>query len=194
MEYCSGEQLYKQIKKQGRLKEDEACKYYQQIISGIEYIHKNGIVHRDLKPENILLDYNNDVKLVDFGLGNLYKEGQMLKTACGSPCYAAPEMVKGQKYHGLMTDIWSSGVVLFAMCAGTLPFEDKNTNRLYIKIQTPEYTMPNAFSDHLQDLIRRILVVDPAKRYNIADIRGHPWFNQVEQVPKAGIIIGKNEI
>ena len=95
MEYCSGEQLYKQIKKHGRLKEEEACKYYQQIISGIEYIHKNGIVHRDLKPENILLDYNNDVKLVDFGLGNLYKEGKMLKTACGSPCYASPEMIMG---------------------------------------------------------------------------------------------------
>lgn len=99
-------------------------------------------MHRDLKPENILLDHNNDVKLVDFGLGNLYKDGQMLKTACGSPCYAAPEMIKGLRYHGLMTDIWSSGVVLFAMVAGYLPFEDKVTAKLYEKIQKTEYTMP----------------------------------------------------
>jgi len=180
MEYCSGDQLFKQIRKAKCLKEDEACKYYQQIISGIEYIHKIGIVHRDLKPENILLDHNNDVKLVDFGLGNLYREGQMLKTACGSPCYAAPEMIKGHRYHGLMTDIWSSGVVLFAMVAGYLPFEDKNTAKLYQKIQTPEYTMSPAFSDNLKDMMKKILVVDPQKRYTVTDIRQHPWYNLVE--------------
>lgn len=97
---------------------------YQQLISAIEYIHKVGIVHRDLKPENILLDHNNNVKLVDFGLSNMYKPGETLKTACGSPCYAAPEMIKGERYLGLNADIWSSGVVLFAMVCGFLPFED----------------------------------------------------------------------
>lgn len=122
MEYCSGDQIMKHIKKQGKLKETEACKFYQQIISGVEYIHKIGIVHRDIKPENILLDHNNNVKIVDFGLGNLYTHGAMLKTACGSPCYAAPEMTKGHIYHGLLTDIWSSGVVLFVMVSGQLPF------------------------------------------------------------------------
>lgn len=95
MEYCSGDQIMKCIRKNGKLKESEACKFYQQIISGIEYIHKIGVVHRDIKPENILLDHNNNVKIVDFGLGNLYTQGTMLKTACGSPCYAAPEMTKG---------------------------------------------------------------------------------------------------
>ena len=101
------------------------------MISAVEYIHRLGIVHRDIKPENILLDHNNNVKVVDFGLGNLYVHGNMLKTACGSPCYAAPEMTKGLPYHGIMTDIWSSGVVLFVMVTGTLPFQDRNTNKLY---------------------------------------------------------------
>lgn len=179
MEYCSGDQLFKQIRKSKFLKEEEACKYYQQIVSGIEYIHKIGVVHRDLKPENILLDHNNDAKLVDFGLGNLYKEGNQLKTACGSPCYAAPEMIKGQKYYGLNTDIWSSGVVLFAMVAGYLPFEDKNTSKLYQKIQNTDYTIPSNLSDPLKDIIKGILVVDPNKRFKIEDIRRHPWYNLV---------------
>ena len=93
-------------------------------MNGIEYIHKNGIVHRDLKPENLLLDHNNCIKIVDFGLSNLYKHGDKLKTACGSPCYAAPEMIKGERYLGLGADIWSSGVILYAMVCGYLPFED----------------------------------------------------------------------
>ena len=194
MEYCSGDQLFKQIRKSKCLKEEEASKYYQQIVSGIEYIHKIGIVHRDLKPENILLDHNNDVKLVDFGLGNLYKEGTLLKTACGSPCYAAPEMIKGHRYNGLMTDIWSSGVVLYAMVAGCLPFEDKNTSHLYKKIQTPEYNMPSTFSDKLKDLIEKIIVVDPNKRYTVSDIRAHPWYNIVNPNEKTGTLIGKTEI
>lgn len=101
------------------------------MISAIEYIHKIGIVHRDLKPENILLDYNNNVKLVDFGLSNMYNPGETLKTACGSPCYAAPEMIRNERYHGLSADIWSSGVVLYAMVCGYLPYEDQVTKNLY---------------------------------------------------------------
>jgi 5'-AMP-activated protein kinase catalytic alpha subunit len=97
------------------------------LVSAIEYIHKVGICHRDLKPENILLDHHNNIKLIDFGLSNMYKHGDTLKTACGSPCYAAPEMIKGERYLGLNADIWSSGVVLFAMVCGFLPFEDSNT-------------------------------------------------------------------
>jgi 5'-AMP-activated protein kinase catalytic alpha subunit len=94
------------------------------MLSGVEYIHKLGVCHRDLKPENLLLDHNNNIKLVDFGLSNLYKEGEKLKTACGSPCYAAPEMIRGERYNGLGADIWSSGVILYAMVCGYLPFED----------------------------------------------------------------------
>lgn len=109
-----------------RLKEVEACKFFQELISGVEYLHKLKIVHRDLKPENLLLDDHKNIKIVDFGLSNTYKQGELLKTACGSPCYAAPEMIAGQKYVGLNVDIWSCGVILFASLCGYLPFEVTN--------------------------------------------------------------------
>lgn len=94
------------------------------MISGIKYIHELGICHRDLKPENLLVDYDKSLKIVDFGLSNLYEKGKTLKTACGSPCYAAPEMIAGNQYDGLMSDLWSCGVVLYAMLCGFLPYED----------------------------------------------------------------------
>ena len=149
---------------------------YAQILSGVEYIHKLGVVHRDLKPENLLLDHNNNIKLVDFGLSNLYKEGEKLKTACGSPCYAAPEMIRGERYHGLGADIWSSGVILYAMVCGYLPFEDQNTKKLYQKIIKAEYKMPSFLSTECQDLLNLILNPQPESRYRIEDIRRHPWF------------------
>ena len=105
MEYASGGELFDYIVKNSKLKEKEACKFFHQLIAGIEYIHKLHIVHRDLKPENLLLDHNKNIKIVDFGLSNTYKAGELLKTACGSPCYAAPEMIAGKKYVGLEVDI-----------------------------------------------------------------------------------------
>ena len=121
------------------MKEKEACRFFQQIIAGVEYISRLNIVHWDLKPENLLLDYDKSIKLVDFGLSNTYKLGELLKTACGSPCYAAPEMIAGKKYHGANVDIWSCGVILFALICGYLPFEDPNTSCLYKKILNAEY-------------------------------------------------------
>jgi 5'-AMP-activated protein kinase catalytic alpha subunit len=123
MEFAEGGELFDHIVSKNRLDEDEACEFYQQIIDGIEYIHELHVVHRDLKPENLLLDANKNIKIADFGLSNTYKKGELLKTACGSPCYAAPEMIAGKKYEGVNVDIWSSGVVLFAMICGYLPFE-----------------------------------------------------------------------
>ena len=134
MEYASGGELFDYIVKRKRLGEEEACRFTQQIISGVEYIHKARICHRDLKPENLLLDDQNNIKIVDFGLSNMYNEGEMLKTACGSPCYAAPEMIAGKRYHGLNSDIWSTGIILYAMTCGYLPFEDPNTSKLYKNI------------------------------------------------------------
>ena len=142
MEYIPGGELFDYIVARKRLKEDEAAKFLYQILAGTEYLHLNNIVHRDLKPENLLLDANNNIKIVDFGLSNTYKTGELLKTACGSPCYAAPEMIAGKWYHGSRVDIWSSGVVLFAMIAGYLPFEDPNTSALYKKILSANYQVP----------------------------------------------------
>jgi len=194
MEYASGGELFDYIVKRKRLKEPEACKFYQQIISGVEYIHKCGICHRDLKPENLLLDEQKNIKIVDFGLSNTYTDGVLLKTACGSPCYAAPEMIAGKKYHGLASDIWSCGIILYAMTCGYLPFEDPNTNKLYKKILACDYQKPGSLSAALKDLLNRILNTDPKVRISIADIRAHDWYQKIRSVEMDGVIIGKDKI
>lgn len=126
-------------------------------------MHKINIVHRDLKPENLLLDHNKNIKIVDFGLSNTFKEGELLKTACGSPCYAAPEMIEGKKYQGIMVDIWSIGVILYALVCGFLPFEDPNTANLYKKILAGEFQLPKFISPDVADLIKKVLTTDPGK-------------------------------
>ena len=125
----------------------------------------------------MLLDYDKGIKLVDFGLSNTYKQNELLKTACGSPCYAAPEMIAGKRYNGTMVDLWSCGVILFALLAGYLPFEDPNTSNLYKKILSADFEMPSFLSPEAQDLINRILTTDPEKRITISQIKLHPWFN-----------------
>ena len=143
----------------------------------MEYISKLKIVHRDLKPENLLIDFDKGIKIVDFGLSNTYKQGELLKTACGSPCYAAPEMIAGKRYEGTMVDIWSCGVILFALLAGYLPFEDPKTSNLYKKILEADFQVPSFISPEASDLINRILTTDPDKRITISEIKQHPWFN-----------------
>jgi 5'-AMP-activated protein kinase, catalytic alpha subunit len=137
------------------------------------------VCHRDLKPENLLLDYDKTLKIVDFGLSNMYERGETLKTACGSPCYAAPEMIAGKRYNGLQTDIWSSGVVLYAMICGYLPFEDPKTSQLYKKILSADYQIPKFVSNDGRDILTKILNTDPEERATIAVIRQHTWFKQV---------------
>lgn len=166
-----------------------------ELISGIEYIHQSGVCHRDLKPENLLLDYDLTLKIVDFGLSNMYEIGATLKTACGSPCYAAPEMIAGKRYHGLKTDIWSSGVVFYAMVCGYLPFEDPKTSNLYKKIMNAEYTLPKFLSSQCKDLIRHILDTNPDTRYTINDIRSHTWSLQVKDRNRdMGLFPGKEKM
>lgn len=112
------------------------------MLDAVEYIHQLGVSHRDLKPENILLDYKFNIKLIDFGLSNIYSKGEYLRTPCGSPCYAPPEMLSGMAYDGLKSDIWSIGVILYAMCFGFLPFDNPNTKELYDIIKTGSYDVP----------------------------------------------------
>lgn len=196
MEYAHGGELYDYIVSQQKLKEQEASKFFQQIIDGIDYIHQLNIVHRDLKPENLLMDEKMNIKIVDFGLSNLYSDNQLLKTACGSPCYAAPEMIAGKKYKGLNVDIWSSGVILFALICGFLPFDDNDTQVLYKKIMKGEYSIPSFISSPATDLIKQILNVDPEKRFTINQIKSHPWFSLYKgyvNIPK-GLIIGYHDI
>ena len=160
----------------GRLSEDEARRFFQQIIAGVEYCHEYMVVHRDLKPENLLLDAALNDKIADFGLSNMMKDGAFLKTSCGSPNYAAPEVISGQLYAGSEVDIWSCGVILYALLCGNLPFDDENIANLFKKIKGGVYTMPGYLSEGCRDLIPRMLVVDPLSRISVAQLRQHSWF------------------
>ena len=184
-EYCSGGELFDYIVSKRKLYEVEACRIYQQLISGLEYLHKQRICHRDLKPENLLFDSKHNLKIADFGLSNDYHQGK-LSTPCGSPCYAAPEMVTGKKYSGSSVDIWSSGIVLYTMVCGFLPFEDDNQNILFGKIAKGLFSLPSFLSQSCKDLLKKILVTDPKKRYGFEEIKHHSWFMSVNNV------MGKN--
>ncbi|CAD8060418.1 unnamed protein product [Paramecium sonneborni] len=194
MEYVNGGELFDYIVQNQRIKDVEAIRFYSQLLSGIEYMHKLQIVHRDLKPENLILEGRSKIKIIDFGLSNFYNQDELLKTACGSPCYAAPEMIAGKKYNGLSVDIWSSGVILFAMLAGYLPFEDPNTSLLYKKIMSGDFKFPKYISQEAKDLIKNILNVDPQKRFAITDIRKHSWFSFYNQKIPTGLIVGQHKI
>ena len=181
-EYIKGIELFDYIVKKKKLSEKESCIFFQQIISGIEYLHKIKYVHRDIKPENILInEENNELKIVDFGLSNSCNNPNknLLSSACGSPSYAAPEMLNGEKYKAPPVDVWSCGIVLYAMLCGYLPFEDENNDNdeLYDKICKGKYTIPNHVSDKAKDLLQKILVTDPKRRFTILQIKNHPWFN-----------------
>ena len=184
MEYASGGELFDHIVEKKRVTEAEACRYLHQIVSGIEMIHSRGIAHRDLKPENLLLDQSNNIKIVDFGLSNTFKPGQTLRTACGSPCYAAPEMISGRKYKPECSDVWSTGVILFAMVCGYLPFEDTNTANLYKKIIAGDFHLPKFLSEGVKILIKGMLTTDPGLRLTIGDIKETDWYADYQGVPK----------
>ena len=141
MEYAPGGELFDYIVASKKLKERDACKFFQQILAGIEYLHKVNIVHRDLKPENLLLDHEKNIKLVDFGLSNIYKIGEQLKTACGSPCYAAPEMIAGKRYVPIGVDIWSSGVIMYILLCGYPPFGGKTDAKILQRVEKGESGM-----------------------------------------------------
>lgn len=176
MEYVNSGELFDYIVEKGRLSEDEARRFFQQIISGVEYCHRNMVVHRDLKPENLLLDSKYNVKIADFGLSNVMRDGHFLKTSCGSPNYAAPEVISGKLYAGPEVDVWSCGVILYALLCGSLPFDDENIPNLFKKIKGAIYTLPSHLSTGSRDLIPRMLLVDPLKRVTIPEIKQHPWF------------------
>jgi 5'-AMP-activated protein kinase catalytic alpha subunit len=178
MEHANSGELFDFIVRNGRVEDVSAVKFFRAILEGVEYLHYNGVCHRDLKPENMLLEKETDqLKIIDFGLSNLYsKPSDLLETACGSPCYAAPEMIAGKAYKGLEVDMWSCGIILYAMLCGYLPFEDPDTDKLYKKIIRCDYTFPHYISAEGKDLIQKILNTNPKERYKLADVRKHPWY------------------
>ncbi|KAJ8657249.1 hypothetical protein O0I10_007065 [Lichtheimia ornata] len=178
LEYVEGGELFEYLVSKGRLTENEARRHFQHMILGLDYCHHHLICHRDLKPENLLLDSSNNIKIADFGMASLQPAESMLQTSCGSPHYASPEIVTGMPYNGAASDIWSCGVILYALLAGHLPFDDDNIRSLLNKVKAGKYAMPNHISRSAQDLLRRILVVDPNKRINMKQIMAHPWFRE----------------
>lgn len=179
MEYAGGGELFNHIVKKRRLNEYEASFFYFQLIEGLESIHSKNIVHRDLKPENLLFNEHKQLKIIDFGLSNSYTESSsLLSTPCGSPCYAAPEMVLGNKYSGVKTDIWSTGIILFAMTAGYLPFEDQNNEKLFKKIVKCDLEFPNYITQNSINMIKLVLNTNPDTRVTLNDIKQHDFYLQ----------------
>ena len=178
MEYCDGGELFNYIVINKYLSEEKSSFFFYQLINGLEYIHSLGIVHRDLKPENLLLTHDHILKIIDFGLSNYFKKDQLelLETPCGSPCYASPEMLSGQNYDGFKIDIWASGIILFAMLCGFLPFDHKDNDKLFLKILECKIQYPKNLSKMAKDLLKKILVPDPNKRITIPEIKKHPFY------------------
>jgi BR serine/threonine kinase len=175
LELASHGELFDFLITKRRLQLDLACMFFREIIYGLEYIHSHGICHRDLKPENILLDDFNHVKIADFGFAR-WMRANIADTSCGSPHYAAPEVIKGLRYDGRGADIWSCGVILFALVAGRLPFDDPSIRTLLTKVKTGRYAMPDAFTPDLKDLISRMLELDVDRRIKLDQIKEHPIF------------------
>lgn len=175
LEFAGGE-LFDYIVQHGKMHEDEARRFFQQMLCAVEYCHRHKIVHRDLKPENLLLDDNLNVKIADFGLSNIMTDGNFLKTSCGSPNYAAPEVIGGKLYAGPEVDVWSCGVILYVLLVGRLPFDHEHIPTLFAKIARGSYMVPTWMSPGATTLIKKMLVVNPVQRATIEEIRQDPWF------------------
>ncbi|XP_038974633.1 CBL-interacting protein kinase 9 isoform X2 [Phoenix dactylifera] len=179
LEFVDGGELFDKIVKHGRLKEDEARRYFQQLLNAVDYCHSRGVYHRDLKPENLLLDSYGNLKVSDFGLSAFapqIREDGLLHTACGTPNYVAPEVLNDKGYDGTASDIWSCGVILFVLMAGYLPFDEPNLMALYKKICKADFSCPSWFSSGAKKLIKRILDPNPHTRITIPQILEDEWF------------------
>ncbi|KAG5408841.1 hypothetical protein IGI04_005160 [Brassica rapa subsp. trilocularis] len=181
LEFAMGGELVDKIRHDGRLREDGARRYFQQLINAVDYCHSRGVYHRDLKPENLLLDGQGNLKISDFGLSALSRQAGgdgLLHTTCGTPNYAAPEVLGDQGYDGATADLWSCGVILFELLSGHLPFEDSNLLTLYNKITAAEYNCPYWLSPGAKNLIVRILDPNPTTRIKVPEILEDAWFKK----------------
>jgi len=183
LEHAPGGDLFDYIVRHARLKGDEARRLFRQLVDAVSHCHENGVVHRDLKPENILMDAEFNIKIADFGLSSEWSAGEKLTESCGSPNYAAPELLsKGCSYEGPEVDVWSLGVVLYTLLCGCLPFDDDNIPSLFKKIKQGKYSIPGFLSPGSKDLITKILTVDPAARMTMQGIKEHYWFKDELEV------------
>lgn len=180
MEYVRGGELFGRVAR-GRLKEDAARKYFQQLIGAVDFCHSRGVYHRDLKPENLLVDEHGNLKVSDFGLSALkecQKQDGLLHTTCGTPAYVAPEIINKKGYDGEKADIWSCGVILFVLLAGYLPFQDSNLMEMYRKISKGDVRYPQWFTSDARKLLPRLLDPNPNTRITMDKLIEHPWFKK----------------
>ncbi|XP_017338278.1 serine/threonine-protein kinase BRSK2 [Ictalurus punctatus] len=176
LEHVSGGELFDYLVKKGRLTPKEARKFFRQIISALDFCHNHSICHRDLKPENLLLDEKNNIRIADFGMASLQVGDSLLETSCGSPHYACPEVIRGEKYDGRRADVWSCGVILFALLVGALPFDHDNLRQLLEKVKSGVFHMPHFIPPDCQSLLRGMIEVDSEKRLTLEQIQKHAWY------------------
>ncbi|XP_076121332.1 serine/threonine-protein kinase BRSK2 [Alosa pseudoharengus] len=176
LEHVSGGELFDYLVKKGRLTPKEARKFFKQIISALDFCHSHSICHRDLKPENLLLDEKNNIRIADFGMASLQVGDSLLETSCGSPHYACPEVIRGEKYDGRRADVWSCGVILFALLVGALPFDHDNLRQLLEKVKSGVFHMPHFIPPDCQALLKGMIEVDPEKRLSLEAIQKHAWY------------------
>uniref|UniRef100_A0A8C2KHI2 MAP/microtubule affinity-regulating kinase 3 n=1 Tax=Cyprinus carpio TaxID=7962 RepID=A0A8C2KHI2_CYPCA len=177
MEYASGGEVFDYLVAHGRMKEKEARAKFRQIVSAVQYCHQKCIVHRDLKAENLLLDADMNIKIADFGFSNEFTLGSKLDTFCGSPPYAAPELFQGKKYDGPEVDVWSLGVILYTLVSGSLPFDGQNLKELRERVLRGKYRIPFYMSTDCENLLKKLLILNPTKRGSLEQIMKDRWMN-----------------
>ncbi|XP_031661059.1 serine/threonine-protein kinase BRSK2-like [Oncorhynchus kisutch] len=197
LEHVSGGELFDYLVKKGRLTPKEARKFFRQIISALDFCHSHSICHRDLKPENLLLDEKNNIRIADFGMASLQVGDSLLETSCGSPHYACPEVIRGEKYDGRRADVWSCGVILFALLVGALPFDHDNLRQLLEKVKSGVFHMPHFIPPDCQALLKGMIEVDPDKRLKLEAVQKHSWYQSgrnepcPEQPPPRHVCMGR---
>ncbi|XP_051895952.1 serine/threonine-protein kinase SIK3 homolog isoform X2 [Pristis pectinata] len=192
-EYASGGEIFDHLVAHGRMAEKEARKKFKQIVAAVHFCHCRNIVHRDLKAENLLLDANLNIKIADFGFSNIFTPGQLLKTWCGSPPYAAPELFEGKEYDGPKVDIWSLGVVLYVLVCGALPFDGNTLQNLRARVLSGKFRIPFFMSTECEHLIRHMLVLDPSKRLSVEQICKHKWMKIGDPDPEFDRLITESK-
>lgn len=174
-EHINGGQMLDYIISHGRLRERSARSFARQIGSALQYCHANNIVHRDLKIENILISKSGNIKIIDFGLSNLFSPQGHLNTFCGSLYFAAPELLNARVYTGPEVDVWSFGVVLFVLVCGKVPFDDPSMPVLHQRIKSGIVEYPAWLSPECKHLLSIMLVTNPHQRATMQDVMSHPW-------------------
>uniref|UniRef100_UPI0037E8BF54 serine/threonine-protein kinase SIK3 homolog isoform X2 n=1 Tax=Semicossyphus pulcher TaxID=241346 RepID=UPI0037E8BF54 len=192
-EYASGGEIFDHLVAHGRMAEKDARKKFKQIVAAVHFCHCRNIVHRDLKAENLLLDHNLNIKIADFGFSNLFSQGQLLKTWCGSPPYAAPELFEGKEYDGPKVDIWSLGVVLYVLVCGALPFDGSTLQNLRARVLSGKFRIPFFMSTDCEYLIRHMLVLEPSRRLTMEQICKNKWMRQGDPDPDFDRLIAECE-